>query len=107
MKLPLRLEGTCVRDAESRVIISGFNPIDIEERKQIIEVVNGAAKNRRAAEKLRKALECVATRLKVFNRDGIRDEQARWIGHTLDIAEAVLDETNDAAREMIGGLNGK
>lgn len=39
-----------------------------------------------------KVLKCVATRLRVFNRDGLRDEQKRWIGHTLDIAESAQDD---------------
>lgn len=104
MKLPLRLEGCCVRDAEGSVIISGINPIDIDERKQIIEAVNSSKENRRMAEKYRKALTCVAKRLRVFCHDGLKDEQKRWLGHTQDIAEAALEGTNDAAREMVGGF---
>ena len=44
MKLPLRLDGVTVRDAEGRVVISALNPCTVEERKQIVKAVNATQK---------------------------------------------------------------
>lgn len=48
---------------------------------------------------LRKAMKCVATRLSVFNRDGLNDAQKRWLGHTLDIAAAAMDADGTKAND--------
>lgn len=60
--------------------------------------IDGKSDRMKLAE-LRKAMKCVATRLSVFNRDGLNDAQKRWLGHTIDIAAAAMDadgtKTND------------
>ena len=54
-----------------------------------------------SVDNLRKALKCVATRLRVMSKDGLKEPQMRWLGHTIDIADNALDGTDDAAREML------
>ena len=64
------------------------------------------------AERLHKALRCVATRLRMFNKDGLREPQKRWIVHTLEIADDALrvadSEIEEDVRRMLGADdNGK
>lgn len=42
--------------------------------------------------KLKKALECVSTRLRLLSRDRMTEPQRRWIDKTLAIAQAALRE---------------
>lgn len=60
MKLPLRLDVHAIRDAEGCVIVSGLNPCDMDERRQIVEYVNGydAVLRRRAGKSEQIALAC-------------------------------------------------
>ena len=44
MKLPLKLEGHNIWDAEGRVIVSEINPCDDKERQQIVDAVNATMK---------------------------------------------------------------
>ena len=40
MKLPVRLEGHTIRDANGRVIVSALNPCNDAERRQIVKALN-------------------------------------------------------------------
>lgn len=42
MKLPVKIEGHTIRDAEDRVIVSALNPCTDEERRQIVKALNGS-----------------------------------------------------------------
>lgn len=44
MKLPLKLEGHTIWDAEGRVIVSAINPCNDKERQQIVDAVNATMK---------------------------------------------------------------
>ena len=112
MKLPLRLVGCAVRDAEDRVIISGLNPCTIEEREQIVAAVNatigaracqsrpadGNRKDGEAVEGRRfidsetqtKALNAIELRLRVLRKDGMIEPTVKWINETRKIALRAL-----------------
>ena len=50
MKLPLRLEGHTIRDAEGSVIVSALNPCTDKERQQIVDAVNATIKDVKSAQ---------------------------------------------------------
>ena len=43
MKLPVKLEGHTIWDAEGRVIVSALNPCTDAERRQIVKALNATA----------------------------------------------------------------
>lgn len=45
MKLPTRLEGHTIFDADGRVIVSALNPCTDAERRQIVEALNATEKD--------------------------------------------------------------
>lgn len=47
MKLPLRLEGHTIWDADGRVIVSALNPCNDKERRQIVDAVNATMRKKR------------------------------------------------------------
>ena len=57
-------------------------------------------------ERLHKALLCVATRLRMFNKNGLREPQKRWIVRTLEIADVALSAADSEIKEYIRRMLG-
>ena len=53
MKLPVKLEGHTIWDADGRVIVSALNPCTDAERLQIVKALNGSAAASRVLESWR------------------------------------------------------
>ena len=84
-----RLKAAHKRELDLCAIIAGASLADVVEEKY-----------KREIEALREALDCVASRIRVFSRDNLNALQCRLIGRALFVAEDALGKLGGRPRKI-------
>ena len=84
-----RIDAANKRELDRCAIIAGASLADSVEEKY-----------KREIEALREALDCVASRLRVFSRDNLNALQCRLIGRMLFVAEDALGKLGGRPRKI-------